>query len=51
MTEYILRSQSGRNVMTCADEQRARQRQSEMAQRGVNLRLFRVTHREKELAA
>jgi len=50
-TEYVLRSLSGRDVLACGDEARARARMAEMAERGTRLRLFRVTHREKELAA
>lgn len=50
-TDYILRSQSGRDVFVCQDEQRARIRLNEMAARGTRLRLFKVVRREKELAA
>jgi hypothetical protein len=52
-TEYILRSQTGRDVMACGDEARARARMAEMAERGTRLRLFKltVTHSERELAA
>ena len=49
--EYALRSQSGRTVLTCGDEQRARARLAEMAARGTRLRLFKITHREQEMAA
>lgn len=51
LTEYALRSQSGRTVLTYADEQRARLRMAEMAKRGTRLRLFKITHREQEMAA
>jgi hypothetical protein len=50
-TDYILRSQSGRDVFACEDEKRARARMSEMAARGTRLRLFKVVRRERELAA
>lgn len=50
-TDYVLRSQSGRDVFACGDEQRARQRLNEMAARGTRLRLFKVMRRERELAA
>ncbi len=50
-TDYILRSQSGRDVFVCQDEQRARARMDEMAARGTRLRLFKVERQEAELAA
>lgn len=50
-TDYILRSQSGRDVFACEDEQRARQHLNEMAARGTRLRLFKVVRRERELVA
>lgn len=49
--DYILRSQSGRDVYACQDEQRARERQAEVAARGTRLRLFKVVRQEQELAA
>ena len=50
MTEYVLRAQSGRTVMTFCNEDTARSRQLEMASRGVALKLVRVTRVEEELA-
>lgn len=50
-TDYILRSQTGRDVFVCQDEQSARRRIDEMAARGTRLRLFEVVRRERELAA
>lgn len=50
-TDYILRSQSGRDVFVCEDEQRARARMIDMASRGTRLRLFKVVRKERELAA
>ncbi len=50
-TDYILRSQSGRNVFVCQDEERARLQLQKLADRGTRLRLFRVEHKESELAA
>ncbi len=50
-TDYILRSQSGRDVFVCQDEKRARARMDEMAARGTRLRLFKIRHFERELAA
>lgn len=50
MTEYVLRAQSGRTVMTFCSEDTARAKQLEMASRGVALKLVRVTRVEEELA-
>lgn len=49
--QYVLKSQSGRPVFSCEDENRARARMSEMAARGTRLRLFRVVVQEQEMAA
>lgn len=50
-TDYILRSQTGRDVFVCEDEQSARRRMAEIAARGTRLRLFKVVRKERELAA
>lgn len=50
-TDYILRSQAGRDVFVCSDEQSARSRMADMALRGTRLRLFKVVRQELELAA
>lgn len=49
MTEYVLRAQSGRTVMTFCTEETARAKQLEMASRGVAVKLFRVTRLEEEI--